>query len=163
MGKGTDKGKGAKCEGKGKGKDGNGKDGNGKRDGKGKGKINLDRPETRVCHWCKKSSHLKEVCGSWLAGKPKTPGIPATPIGWPWPTPKTRCGVTEANFFLAAAVSVNFCNASGRKSMSTASKKSFGLLPATALLCDLCMSGTTMTGSGFDRMETSSGSSTRRV
>ena len=70
MGKGKGKGKGAKGKGKGKGKDGNGKG-----DGKGNGKNNLDGPETRICHWCKKPGHLKAACRAWLANKPKTPGV----------------------------------------------------------------------------------------
>ena len=43
---------------------GGGKDGKGTKGGKGKGK------ETRASHWCKKVGHLKEMCRSWLGGKP---------------------------------------------------------------------------------------------
>ena len=68
MGKGKGKGKG----GKGKGGKGKGKDGKGKDDNKGDGK---GRTETRICHWCKKPSHFKEVCRQWLANKPKTAGV----------------------------------------------------------------------------------------
>ena len=53
----------------GKGGKGGGKDGKG-----GKGK------ETRFCHWCKKQGHLKEVCRSFLAGKPKA--ISSLTEGW---------------------------------------------------------------------------------
>ena len=79
MGKGKGKksgrkGKGGKATGTqwsgGCGKDGadnnGGKVGKGTKGGKGKGK------ETRNCHWCKILGHLKEVCLSLLAGKPKT-------------------------------------------------------------------------------------------
>ena len=48
---------------------GSGKDGKG-----GKGK------ETRICHWCRKQGHLKEVCRSFLAGKPKA--ISSLTEGW---------------------------------------------------------------------------------
>ena len=45
---------------------GKGKDGKGdSKDGKGYGS------ETRKCHWCQKTGHLKVACRSFLAGKPK--------------------------------------------------------------------------------------------
>jgi hypothetical protein len=78
-GKGKGRGKGGKggnpWNGGGKGNtDGKGGKGDGK-DGKGgKGK------ETRFCHWCKKQGHLKEVCRSFLAGKPKA--ISSFTEGW---------------------------------------------------------------------------------